>query len=87
MCDVLNSTTEIAPASSCWPGNYKKALNYMAEHPGVNINGVFSPGNVCPSGWTAAYNSTYGEGAGSYNVGADSVTMQTGDILTACCPS
>ncbi|KAJ5116172.1 hypothetical protein N7456_000520 [Penicillium angulare] len=87
-CGFLNSSIPlIQPATTCWPDGYNKAVEYLGVHSSANINGVFSPGNVCPSGWTVAYNSTYGQGVGTYNVGANTVTMQTGDILTACCPS
>ncbi|KAJ5263203.1 hypothetical protein N7478_010808 [Penicillium angulare] len=83
-CTTSDSTAELSAAPSCFPTGIFNAQSSVTNW--GTMNEVFSPGYYCPYGWSAAYNTTYGSGYGWYNLGAQSVTLGTDDIVTACCP-
>ena len=70
-------------ASSCYPEGIKGVFT------GEGVNNVFTPGNVCPSGWTATYTTSAGQRglSPSYNIGLMGATVGDSQIATVCCPS
>ncbi|KAJ5622060.1 hypothetical protein N7528_005292 [Penicillium herquei] len=82
------NTSGAGEASICYQSSQYDAILSWKKSDTGNLNYVFSPGYVCPSGWEVLLASTYGQTADTdYDIGAASVTMVPGDILTACCPS
>lgn len=76
------NTNGAGEASRCYQSSQYDAI--LSWGNSLNLNYVFSPGYVCPSGWAAFLSSTYGYTADTdYDIGATSVIMVPGDILTA----
>ncbi|KAJ6028866.1 hypothetical protein N7540_004442 [Penicillium herquei] len=79
----------VGEASTCYQlSQYEAIVVWKWGKATGDLNYVFSPGYICPSGYEAAFSSTYGYTANTdYDLKAASVTMVPGDTLTACCPS
>ncbi|OGE48289.1 hypothetical protein PENARI_c030G07265 [Penicillium arizonense] len=70
-------------ASTCYPEGIKGVFT------GEGVNNVFTPGNACPSGWTANYTTSAGQRglSPSYNIGLMGATVGDSQVATICCPS
>ncbi|KAJ5263453.1 hypothetical protein N7478_011058 [Penicillium angulare] len=74
---------KIAFASSCYPSGWQRAkdndsnLNYKA----------FSPGLVCPSGFTPTFSASHIKETKSFLLSAYVTSLGTNDVATVCCPS
>ncbi|OQD84997.1 hypothetical protein PENANT_c011G05772 [Penicillium antarcticum] len=66
-------------ASSCYPDGIKGVFT------GAGVNNVFTPGNACPSGWTANYTTSAGQRglSPSHNIGRMGATVRDGQIATS----
>ncbi|CAI7635276.1 unnamed protein product [Penicillium pancosmium] len=70
-------------ASSCYPEGIRGVFT------GEGINNVFTPGYICPSGWTANYTTSAGQRglSPSFNIGLMGATVGESQTATICCPS
>ncbi|KAJ5100495.1 hypothetical protein N7456_006547 [Penicillium angulare] len=77
------SAGKIGFASSCYPSGWERAkdndsnLNYKA----------FSPGLVCPSGFTPTFSASHIKETKSFLLSAYVTSLGTNDVATVCCPS
>lgn len=77
--------SSLIPATSCYP---PELASYVSADPlsAVFVAGVYSPGLVCPVGWTAACSSTSGQ-RGTTSDNFLFTEIQAGEVAVGCCPS
>ncbi|KAK0715469.1 hypothetical protein B0H67DRAFT_463254, partial [Lasiosphaeris hirsuta] len=84
-CDVawygqLCGPTGAADATSCWPATSRGA---QAARPPIFGWGFYSPGYICPAGFTSACSAT----AGSLADWVPQFIMSAGETAVGCCPT